>query len=190
MLFRSSARHLPAVYSSKMNFIVSELWSLSWGASVQRAHLFSKTSSEKRRRSFRERVIQFVDNEILPEYASSVSEERHYLNIKTVSDHAAVLDYDAVLPQGRYKIGVAQKLLNLQLKYLWCLDLVAEPPHCPIDRVIIDKTQLRGTVAWTRIVDMEEYQRVIAALKEVVQPTGLSLARWELMNYDRADALV
>ena len=73
-------------------------------------HLFSKTSSEKRRRSFRERVIQFVDNEILPEYASSVSEERHYLNIKTVSDHAAVLDYDAVLPQGRYKIGVAQKL--------------------------------------------------------------------------------
>ena len=90
-------------------------------------------------------------------------------------------------PQG-YKIGVAQKLLNLQLKYLWCLGLAAEPPHCPIDRVVIGKSSLRNQVAWTQITDIDEYRRVILALKALADQVGQSLASWELHTYDRADA--
>ena len=37
-----------------------------------------------------------------------------------------------------FKIGHSQKLLNLMLKYYWCLEwLKYTPPHCPIDRMIL-----------------------------------------------------
>jgi len=169
-------------------FIIKELWILSWAASVQRAHLFSRTSTELQRRQFRYQVISYLKSEVLPEYTSRVSEDVHYTNIQRVSDGVSSLDHANVLGDARYKIGVAQKLLNLQLKYLWCMGLTAEPPHCPIDRVIINKTPLRGKVAWTKITTLGEYRQVISSLKEVVDRTGLSIAQWELDNYDRADA--
>ena len=54
-----------------------------------------------------------------------------------------------VLGQLSYKYGIAQKFINLSLKYHWCLDLIQEPPHCPIDSTIINKTKYRGNLNYT-----------------------------------------
>jgi hypothetical protein len=66
-----------------------------------------------------------------------------------------------------YKYGVAQKLLNLFLKYLWCLGTIAEPPHCPVDRIIIGKTCYKDK-NWTEIVQRSEQldktQRLLSQL--------------------------
>ncbi|SDJ63273.1 hypothetical protein SAMN05216338_105731 [Bradyrhizobium sp. Rc2d] len=42
------------------------------------------------------------------------------------------------LRDGIYWYVVAQKVLNLLLKYYWCLARIPEPPYCPIDRIIIE----------------------------------------------------
>jgi hypothetical protein len=173
---------------ARQKFLVSELWILSWGASVQRASLFKPGTSEFDRRRFRDRVIVFATDRILGAYASAVSEATHERNISLLSAYGTDEGKTILGPQG-YKIGVAQKLLNLQLKYLWCLGLIAEPPHCPIDRVVIAKSALRDEVAWTQITEIETYRRVIRALKPLADQMGQSLACWELHSYDRADAL-
>ena len=57
---------------------------------------------------------------------------------------------------GRFRIGVAQKALNLYLKHLWCLDWIYEPPHCPFDNGII--RLLRPTpreTLWTQMDSRE-----------------------------------
>ena len=123
-------------------FLISEFWILSWGASVQRAMLYKETATKDGRATFRKSIIQFVEEELLPNYKSRISEEDHLSNIESLSDYGTKLGQKILCNDG-YKIGVAQKLLNLQLKYLWCFGIVTEPPHCPIDRVIINKTTLR-----------------------------------------------
>lgn len=82
-----------------------------------------------------------------------------------------------------YNIGIAQKLLNLQLKYLWCAGFIGVPPHCPVDRIIISKTYLRDRFNWTQIDGISEYQKAIEAIRSVAQHK--SIAVWELENYDR-----
>ena len=173
--------------TTALEFLKSELWILSWGASVQRAGLFVENSSEYARLEFRRAVISFAEHEILPKYRSAVAEATHESNIVRLSNRGSELGGSVLLADG-YRIGIAQKLLNLQLKYLWCLGNIPEPPHCPVDRVMINKTRLKGKVAWTKIKDLNSYQQVIAALKEAARPTGLSLAKWEFEAYDRADA--
>jgi hypothetical protein len=172
---------------ARRKFLVSELWILSWGASVQRASLFKPDTSEPDRRRFRDGIIAFATDRILEKYESAVSEAAHEANILLLSVHGTEVGSAVLGPQG-YKIGVAQKLLNLQLKYLWCLGLIAEPPHCPIDRVVIGKSALRNQVAWTQINDIETYRCVIQALKPLAEQVGQSLAFWELHTYNRADA--
>jgi len=176
------------------DFLVSECWILSWNASVQRAHLYKKdvpdnekSQFEKEKGKFRKALIQFIENELLPNYGNQVSEEQHLDNILYLSEHGTKIGKKVLRPGG-YKIGVAQKLFNLQLKYLWCLGVVEKPPHCPVDRVMIEKTYLRDKVAWTKIDDIDEYVKVIEAMKDVALSSGISLAEWELSVYDRNDA--
>jgi len=70
---------------------------------------------------------------------------------------------DGILRDGNYRYGVAEKLLNLALKYYWCLGHIPTPPHCPVDRIVIEKTHLRGRVNWTEIKDEPQYRGVIEA---------------------------
>jgi hypothetical protein len=38
--------------------------------------------------------------------------------------------------KGKINFGIAQKMLNLYLKYMWSLGNIQEPPHFPVDRII------------------------------------------------------
>ena len=78
------------------------------------------------------------------------------------------------------------KLLNLQLKYLWCAGMVKKPPHCPVDRIILEKTKLRGKCNWTEIDSIERYEEVIQVFTEQADSEGFKhIADWELCNYSR-----
>jgi hypothetical protein len=90
-----------------------------------------------------------------------------------------------VLGKDGYKYGVAQKLLNLALKYYWCLGLIKEPPHCPVDKIVIDMTVFRGKVNWTQILTEREYLDIISAIMALAEKENCSIAQWELNNYER-----
>ncbi|HOR78930.1 MAG TPA: hypothetical protein PKZ40_06420 [Anaerolineaceae bacterium] len=170
----------------KIDFIINELWTLAWAASVQRAKLYAKradsASSAAAIIQFRESVIKFLADKIVPTYAEGCAEELHYTNIEDLIDYANLVN-SGVLGEAGYKYGVAQKLLNLALKYYWCLGFIAEPPHCPIDRIIISKTRYNGRINWTQILRRDEYEEVIKEVKALAQAEGLSISQWELVHF-------
>jgi len=167
-------------------FLIDELCVLAWGASVQRANLYGSDISREHRDvdTFRTGVLAFIEQELLSKYVTAVTEDAHIANIESLVTFGNSLGRALLGPDG-YKFGVAQKLLNLQLKYLWCLGHVVEPPHCPVDRIVLNKTALRGRLNWTEITSREQYQTAISAMKSVADAESLSLAQWELQVYER-----
>jgi len=158
--------------TKQQEFIVSECWILAWGASVQRAHLYLKgiDHSDKRIVQFKSAVIRYITDSLLPSYVKTCSEEDHLKNIKSLIAFANKVD-PGILGPNKYKYGVAQKLLNLALKYFWCAGIIAKPPHCPVDRIIIEKTKFKGKLNWTQIVQEDDYLKVIKEIKSVMQQT-------------------
>lgn len=171
---------------TKASFLTGELEILSWNASVQRATVYKQGIKPHRAdvTAFRRAILAFITTELLPLYSDKVTKEAlHYENIEKLIAHANHIGR-GVLRGNRYKYGVAQKLLNLILKYQWCRGLVSQPPHCPVDRIIMHKAGIRG-INWTQITQRSEYVKVIEAIKEVAVKDGVSIAQWELRNYNR-----
>ncbi len=168
---------------NKKDFLIEEFWMLSWNASVQRAKIYKKGTNEEDRKEFRKDVIDYCTNFIIPMYDLEVAEDKHLANIQSLTNKVSNFSSSRILNDG-YKIGVAQKLLNLKLKYLWCLNFIPIPPHCPVDRIILSKTSLKDKMNWTQISTIEEYMDAIYAIKLVAGKKPL--AEWELDNFDRS----
>jgi hypothetical protein len=171
----------------KRQYLISELWILAWNASVQHASLYIKGAWKDRREeinNFRNQVVCYVSENLIPRYRERVDGPQHVENIIELINHANNLE-SGILGENGYKFGVAQKLLNLSLKYYWCLGEVEEPPHCPIDRIVIEKTMFRGSVNWTQITEAAEYLKIIDAVREMARLKGTSIAIWELSKYQR-----
>ena len=117
-----------------------------------------------------------------------------------------------VLAKNKFRFGVAQKLLNLFLKYIWIIktiqgNRVQPPPHCPIDSIIckklekklkeIKKEHIEGTkkiekmvknvknYKWTRDNQTDNYKKVIDSIKYVlkISKENYTIAEWELRNW-------
>ena len=159
---------------------------MAWAASVQHAKVYKPGTKpdSKDVKVFRRDIATYVASELLPTCKSCCDEEQHYTNIDALIAHASKVGA-SVLPTHAYKFGVAQKLLNLCLKYHWCLGRIEEPPHCPVDRIVIDKTSFRGKLNWTDIRSREKYAAVIADIAQLAKGEGLSIAEWELRHYAR-----
>jgi len=169
----------------KEEFIFKELWTLAWNASVQRAHLYNANSkpSGKRTAEFRKEIISFVTEQLLPYYQNKKCvEDQHYKNIATLVEFANQAGC-GILGKDGYKYGVAQKFLNLALKYFWCVGFILEPPHCPVDRIIINKTKHRDKINWTQILHESKYRDIIDDIKKISQKEKMSPSEWELHKY-------
>jgi len=122
---------------TKGKVIKDSLWQVTVYAAFQRAKVYSDNADNDHKRG----VKQTLENEInarLPKYNRIVSENAHVENIEEI---AKIINkqWSSALERGEIPIGVVQKAFNLYLKLMWCLKKIPEPPHCPIDKVIIDK---------------------------------------------------
>ena len=72
-------------------FLLSEFWVLSWGASVQRAGLFKSDINPTMRANFRTDVIGYVTDQLIPLYKRPVTEQKHLQNIEKLSGHGSRL---------------------------------------------------------------------------------------------------
>ena len=131
----------------------------------------NKDGHTQEKNLFRERITEFLSLKVIPLYKNHISEEEHYKNIDALIDYAEEIK-GALLACGGYKYGVAQKLLNLALKYYWCLGLIAEPPHCPIDRIVVSETKFKNLINWTRITKKSDYEAVIEEVKRDADALG------------------
>ncbi|MDR8402236.1 hypothetical protein NE850_38625 [Paraburkholderia sp. USG1] len=165
------------------NFIVNELLVLAWAASVQRANVYKKGQKPSDVQKFRRAVLDFVQA-LIPKYVDGCEEQAHSRNLQLLCQHATTKGA-AILIDGTYRLGVAQKLLNLILKYLWCSGLIAEPPHCPVDRIVLDLGRVSREICWTRMESLDEYLLAIRSLSNCAIAEQSSLAHWELTCYQR-----
>ena len=110
----------------------------------------------------------------------------HVLNLEGIVVFSE--DWYDILNNGKLNIGVSQKLLNLVLKYYWCLGEIATPPHCPIDRIIQEKgLKSKSIVNWTSMSDIDVYLNLIHKIKQVADKKGQSIAEWELEVFTRSN---
>lgn len=109
-----------------------------------------------------------------------------------------------------FRIAHAQKSLSVYLKHLWCMNLIDEPPVCPLDGSIIGKAwrnknlskeekhkiisqldknkqgRLLHTIsAWGYIDTEKEYYKKLEILK--IAKGESTLAQWELLNFNETN---
>ena len=162
-------------------YLERELLILAWNSTVQHAALYKNRAWQNHRDqidTFRKKVIEHIRNHIILQYKGTVEEHRHCENIRGLISHANKVDTGGLRKEG-YKYGVAQKVLNLALKYCWCLGLIEEPPDCPLDKIVIDKTAFRGKVNWTQMLTEREYLNIISAIRSLAAKENRSTAQWE-----------
>ena len=106
-------------------------------------------------------------------------EEIHLKNIAALKTLSKELGNELTL-------GSVQKLFNLLCKYYWCAGFIQEPPHLPVDRIMLQS--IKSKQAWTKFDNMEEYKEIIAAFRKKIAEEGYkSLAQWELTVWNAAE---
>jgi hypothetical protein len=163
-------------------FLKDELFSLTLMATAQRSGVYRRGLTERERRAFQSALRTDLE-EIAQGYTSKVSDESHIKNILKLSAQLSAA-HAGVLQGNRFRIGAAQKALNLYLKYLWCIGRIPEPPHCPFDFQIITRLPAYKGPSWTVLDTEADYRDLIKAAKSKAQ--GSSLAAWELETYNNA----
>jgi hypothetical protein len=167
-------------------FIRHEITTLSIQGAFQRASIYAPRTSASERKALCQRLAEKLHS-FAPEYANRVDEEQHERNIGRISEELSA-EFKNSLHDGTFRIGIAQKALNLYLKYLWCLDRAARPPHCPFDSKVINDLPLtpqeKKDLKWTELESLEDYQTLVGAAKKAVERDGsLSLSDWELEKW-------
>jgi hypothetical protein len=167
-------------------FLKSELRLLTIAAALatrdNRWRVYKRSAKPAARDDARNRLREILID-IECKYAERIlSEDKH---IKFIESTAKTLSKDlgAFLRKGRFRIGIAQKLINLHLKYLWCAGLIEEPPHCPIDGRIRDIAGIAYN--WTRSDDITEYKAAIKSLRAIANAKKMRVAAWELAVFNR-----
>jgi hypothetical protein len=167
---------------NKQSFLHYEIWILSFGGAFQRSGVYS-TTSETERTKFRKELRTYIEDTILPQYKNAVSEEQHIANLLNIVEYST--KFKNILNNGKLNLGISQKLLNLVLKYLWCLGEIKTPPHFPVDRIIQQKIKNKPLINWTGITQIEEYLKIIRLAEVLAKKEKMSLAQWELESFSR-----
>ncbi len=146
-------------------FLQDEIWLVTISAAFQRANVFVPNPDELRKEALKKMVRGYIDNTILYNYHHDIIDDQHIENIYQIQDYSK--NFRDILTNGSFSFGVSQKILNLYLKFQWCLGrLKSIPPHFPVDRRIQKELSLPKIVAWTRDMEEEEYLNVINYARE------------------------
>lgn len=174
------------IKNSKKRFLRYELGLLSIkGALSTRnsdAPVYAKEVKVYQRTREKKTFREFLDSLEYLYLKGGVTDEQHIEFIQKTADDLSIALRDK-LHNGRFRIGVAQKLINLHLKYLWVAGFIEQPPHCPIDGIVRDKAMI--SYDWTTSDSIEAYAQAVEELREVASLRTLSL--WELEEFRRRD---
>lgn len=166
----------------QLAFLKDEFFSMTLMATVQRGRLYRKDSSEAEKKAFRLALRSQLEG-FAEHYKTRISERCHLANIETLASTLSSA-HESALNEGRFRIGSAQKSLNLYLKYMWCVGRIPMPPHCPFDFRVLSRLPECRDIRWTKLDSVTEYRRIVGHAKTAAGDN--SIAEWELREYNAA----
>jgi hypothetical protein len=82
-------------------------------------------------------------------------------------------EFGPYLREGSLKLGIAQKMVSLYLKYRWLLGAAEKKPlFAVLDRGIIRSAEIPNPPNWTQINDRKEYLRAVNAVEDFTKNSG------------------
>ena len=91
--------------------------------------------------------------------------------------------FKKILDKKKFRVGNAQKFLNLYWKVAWLSKRTSiKPIHCPFDSIIMRKLPKNVRVPWTQFDTIEEYKALVEAAKETAGKKR-TIADWEMEIY-------
>lgn len=175
---------------NKWEFVEDQLLTNSMHGALQRANVYADptTYTDQNRTVLRTNLAGLL-RDFAKQYSRTVTGDKHKENIGQIADNLTAAFRDKnLLRKDRFRIGIAEKALNLYLKYLWCLDKIPTPPHCPFDFGIIARLPLtdhrKKDLHWTELDSLDDYQALVdAGLEKIKKTRHASLAEWELAEW-------
>ncbi|MBK5285478.1 MAG: hypothetical protein JJE25_08730 [Bacteroidia bacterium] len=173
----------------KESYLIDELLQLTLVAGLATRNEFFTIYDRDKVDLIKPKKLKADIRSFLKEYyhelkVKAISEQEHINKIIRLSDTLSN-NYRDILFKKRFRIGVSQKLINLFLKYLWALDKIETPHHCPFDNIIKRKLKNIELEDWTELDSLVHYMRYVTTAKKVAMEDGLSIAEWELTVYKR-----
>lgn len=165
----------------KRIFLNNEFLTLSVSGALQRVPTYRSEKPETHEK-LGERLRELL-NGYADEYMKSdkmVSDEIHYGNIQKLANTLSKECKEDLKEEG-FRIGSAQKALNLYLKYLWCAGRICTPPHCPFDNKVLQELEIPEK--WPELNDIEKYKRWVEKAKK--KADNRSLSDWELRLWNK-----
>ena len=160
-------------------FLIRTFLSNTQSSSFQRGNVYAENATAGEKRAFQDDFRRRL-RALAEPYAQRVPDDVH---VRTIQEFAEQLSqsHPSALANARLRIGTAQKAVNLYLKFLWSINVIPEPPHCPVDRIVL--TALGDRMNWTELDDIQAYRDVIASIRQ--QARGSSPAQWEYDLWNR-----
>lgn len=159
---------------------------LTFDGAFQRAKIYDKKATDAERKEFRNTIA-----DLLPKYLKRIQNRKRYLH----NDHYKTIElfteevskkHKNILNGNKFRIGNAQKFLNLYWKVSWLLQKgILQPIQCPFDSIIMKKLPLNVRVAWTAFDTIDEYKALVKAVQNKIGESK-SIAEWELEIYLKA----
>jgi len=179
-------------YNDKRDeFLIAELMQFTISASFQTRNEYfpiynyeclDLNTAKNLRNDIKDFLFQYVNN------YKPIDEKGHIDKIKELSDIIS-RKYNKILNNGRFRIGISQKIINLFLKYMWTIGKIDMPFHCPIDNIIKTKV-IKGIKNitlkdWTEFDTINDYLDYIEIIRLKSIEANISIAEWELENWKR-----
>ncbi|MDO8555469.1 MAG: hypothetical protein Q7R75_02795 [bacterium] len=172
------------IEEEKLKFINNEVLTSSILGGLARGYpVYKQNTKEDIRKEFRNLLRDKLEK-YAHFYKTQVGSTQHIKNIKNFADEISA-EKIGILKKSRFRIGRVQKLLNLYLKYLWVLNWIPKPPHCPFDSRVIEKLGLNKEIQWTKLDSEEGYDKLVKSANEKAKNKSLSVAEWELQFWNQ-----
>ncbi len=163
----------------KIDFIKHEVFILTIMGAFQHNKIYGENVNVANKIKFR-KSLELLLNIKAEAYKKMVSESNHLMHLDELKSSLELAHKDILLDEF-ISFGTVQKILNLYLKYLWSIDLIVEPPHCPIDSIILNRLN-DFTTRWTKM-NKNVYINTIEKIKLISEKR--SIAEWELLEFSR-----
>ena len=152
--------------------------SINAAVGVRRGGKIYATDDGNERGAFKKELATLIrkESERYTHPARKILDEQHCESIRRIIGNLSSRSKKCLLNE-HLRWGIAAKAFNLDLKFLWRLDMVRVPPprHCPVDRVVLRAAGIDGS--WTQCDSEQQYMEWIEKLR--ARAGTLCLSDWE-----------